>query len=182
MLPIVVLVTGGCTPRASTGSTAGAAPSGTAEAAKVAVPVAAPVPASLADYLPDVANGFTATPLERGPSYVRRTYQRGAVRVTITIGEMPNLSLERWIEMSASFDYPPATLDAPPDAAAGFYDCAGTKDAERCDLHAQTRGGLHIEVNGSGTATRADVDALMAGIPVRAMATRPSPAQHGAPP
>jgi hypothetical protein len=175
MLPIVVLVAGGCSPRASTGSAAGAAPSGTVEAAGPSAPVAAPAAGSLADYLPDVANGFTAAPLERGPSYVRRDYRRGAVRVTITIGEMPDLSLQRWIEMSSSFDYPPAALDAPPDAAAGFYDCAGAKGAERCDLHAQTRGGLHIEVNGSGTATRADLDALMAGIPVRAMAARPSP-------
>jgi len=171
-LLILVLAAGGCTQRASPGRAAGEPAARTADAAAPTASAPPAASASLADDLPDVANGFSAGSLERGPGYVRRTYRRDTARISITIGEMPGLSLERWIQMSASLDYPPAALDAPPDAVSGFWDCAGAKDAERCDLHAHTRGGLHIEVQASGTATRADVGALMAGIPMRAIAAR----------
>jgi hypothetical protein len=96
------------------------------------------------------------------------------VAITLTLGEMPGHRLEQWKQTSAGFDYPPAALDAPPDAASGFWDCSGARDAQVCDLHAHTRGGVHIEVQSGGTATRADVEALLRGIPIRAIAARPA--------
>jgi hypothetical protein len=100
-------------------------------------------------------------------------YARGPARITVTLAEVSEPSLERWIQMSTEAGYPEATLDAPRDEAWGFYDCSGARESERCDLHAHTRGRVHIEVQSGGTATRADLDALMRGLAIRALAARP---------
>ena len=68
---------------------------------------------------------------------------------------------EDWVRMSQSF--PQASLDAPATDVNGFYQCDGQRPA-RCDLLIQTRSGLHIEIRGGGTSSRADVDAIARGM------------------
>jgi len=132
----------------------------------------APSPRSSSE-LPDTANGFVAGPATIGDGFVRRMYVRGATHVEITLahGGSANVDLARWKEMSA--DYPAAPLGIAPTEGSGFYDCQGDGAAERCDLHAQLRSGVHVEMNAGGTATRADLDALVAGLPFAALARAP---------
>ncbi len=117
-------------------------------------------------YLPDRAGSFVAGPPVTGAGFVRRVYARGAVRIDVTVARqaMDPAAYAQWEKLSAG--YPAAALDAPAGAASGFYDCSGAA----CSLHAQTRGGVHLEVMGGGTATRADLDDLVGGLPVRALA------------
>jgi hypothetical protein len=118
--------------------------------------------------LPDAAAPFAAGPLLIGDGFVRRRYQRGtrAVDVTVAVlaqGQGQGIDgYEGWLAQSR--DYPQAALGLPPDAANGFYTGGGT--AGPCALHIQTRSGFHIEMMGEGGTTCADLDELVARIPL----------------
>jgi hypothetical protein len=128
--------------------------------------VAPPAPAGLA--LPGVS-GFTAGPTDRGDGFVRRTYGRGTARVQVTLARTPmsDDDYQRWQAASAAF--PQADLGLPAAAANGFYQC-GEGPAASCDLLIQLRAGLHLELRGGGTSSRADVDALARVLPLRGWA------------
>jgi hypothetical protein len=176
VLGLVVAV--GCraspAPASTTAASGGAAAQ--ASSAVLAPPTAPPaqVGGELVAALPAAAGGFVATAIEQGAGFVRRVYARGPARITVTLAELSGPSLERWIQMSTEAGYPEAMLGAPRDEAWGFYDCSGAREGERCDLHAHTRGRVHIEMESGGTATRADLDALAQGLAIRALAARPA--------
>jgi hypothetical protein len=121
--------------------------------------------------LPEAGPPFVAGPLTPGDGYLRRAYAKGDVRIELTIAERkvrPD-EYEQWIVQAR--DYPQAVLALPASEASGFYTCAGDGGPRvACDLHIQLRAGYHIEVMGGGRATRADVDQLMARIPLGALA------------
>lgn len=122
------------------------------------------------ELLPEV-KGFTASPVEKQPEFVRRVYTRGPARLSVTLahdGGTPE-SFSQWVKMSQG--YPPAALPGAGENGSGFYDCKGEGAAERCDLHAQLRTGYHLEIFTGGTATRADLDALVRGLPLARLAT-----------
>jgi len=126
--------------------------------------------ASGSSELGDVA-GFRAEPIERGEGYVRRIYTRGPAKLSVTLAGMPMTDdgWRSWVQNGAS--YPRVDVGLPESQASGFYACSGTGDAERCDLHLQFRAGWHLEIFGNGTARRADLDALVAGLPLARWAT-----------
>jgi hypothetical protein len=133
-------------------------------------------PASALDrFLPDAVGSLSAAPFERGERFVRRRYERGALHIEVTIARAPEISYERWLEMSK--DEPPVALDLPGGAGLGFYDCTGAKDKERCDVHVHLANGHHVEVNSGGTARRSDLDTFLAGLPVRSLAGLAGPAE-----
>jgi hypothetical protein len=66
--------------------------------------------------------------------------------------------------------FPQATLDAPAADANGFYQCSAGPP-ESCDLLIQLRSGVHLELRGAGTSSRADVDTLARALPLRALTT-----------
>lgn len=121
--------------------------------------------------LPEQIQGFTAGPLEADAVAVRRTYARGRVRIDVTMARVPmdDAAYTRWVQSSREA-FPQASLDAPPADANGFYQCGGEPEP-RCSLLVQLRSGAHIEIRGSGETRRADLDALAAGLPLRALAT-----------
>jgi hypothetical protein len=98
---------------------------------------------------------------------------RGHAKITVTIGQfkVDERGYERWLQQSREA-YPQADLGLPEKLANGFYECA-EGDRPACNLLVQLRAGAHIEIRGDGTATRADVDDVAAGLPLRAMATTP---------
>jgi|SRR6478672_9296802 len=119
--------------------------------------------------LPDAIAGFTAGPREPGDGYVRRTYSAGATRITVTLARhaMDRAAYDGWVAMSTA-GFPQADLRLPADAGNGFYQCdAGAPP--KCDLLIQLRSGVHLEIRGAGTSTRADVDAIRAGLPLDAL-------------
>jgi hypothetical protein len=63
--------------------------------------------------------------------------------------------------------YPQAVLAAPPGDANGFYQCTA-EPPRSCDLLIQMRSGVHLELRGGGTSSRADVDALAGALPLAA--------------
>jgi hypothetical protein len=141
-------------------------------------PAPTPAPARAADAggpgrparaLPDTAGRFGAGPLQVADGYVRRRYQRGAASVEITVAERPQAPGEYEDWLAQSRDYPQAPLPVPRDVANGFYTCAGPGTDGPCDLHVQTRAGFHVEVLGGGHATRADLDELVARLPLAAL-------------
>jgi hypothetical protein len=158
-------------------------------------PVAPPPPPAAAEVvppaplaLPEVVPGYAAGPVTRGPDFVRRNYAKGAAVVTVTLARYggaaqaggpdnpaaANAAYDSWVETSVS-GYPQAALDVAPGTGNGFYQCADPNDrAPRptaiCDLLIQLRPGVHIELRGGGTATRADVDAIARALPLRALA------------
>jgi hypothetical protein len=117
--------------------------------------------------LPDTLAGFAGGPIVHGPVSVRRTYAHGAILVdaTLAIGQEPPGGFEGWRAMSAA--YPQAVLAAPSGDVNGFYQCAKGPPPS-CDLLIQMRSGVHLELRGGGTSSRADVDALAAGLPLAA--------------
>ena len=132
----------------------------------------APAPSPSQGGLPELA-GLVSEPLTTGDRFIRRTYRVGAERITVTLARLPlpESGWQGWLRMSQP-NYPQAVLDAPPDAANGFYQCA-PNDATRCDLLIQTRNGAHLEIRGeAGTAERENVDALIAKLPLREIATQ----------
>jgi hypothetical protein len=115
--------------------------------------------------LPELA-GWQAGPATRDPSFVRRTYRRGAARITVTHArmEMRPGQYEEWLAMSRGGDFPQAALPLPGDRGNGFYQCLPATPA-KCDLLVQLRSGVHLEIRGDGTATREDLDALVRALP-----------------
>jgi hypothetical protein len=120
--------------------------------------------------LPDVIPGFVTGAREPGEGYVRRTYAVGATRITVTLARHPmdRAAYDGWVSMSTAA-FPQADLALPADAANGFYQCDAAAP-EHCDLLIQLRSGVHVEIRGVGTATRHDVDAIRAGLPLAALA------------
>ena len=130
---------------------------------------AAPPPQAAALVLPDALAGFVASPAVGGAGYVRRTYKRAGARIDVTLARtaQPPGGYDAWVAMSRG--YAQAALDAPAADANGFYQCTELP-APSCDLLIQLRSGVHLEIRGSGTSTRADVDAIARGLPLRALA------------
>ena len=138
---------------------------------------APPTAAPLA--LPDELAGFAAVSAPvMGPAWVRRSYRRGNTQVEVTLAHttLPPGGYDAWVTMSQG--YPQAALDAPAADANGFYQCVEFPMSS-CDLLIQLRSGVHVELRGNGTSSRADVDALAAALPLRALAALPS--SEGAP-
>jgi hypothetical protein len=125
--------------------------------------------ASLEPALPAVAGSFRGGPIERHDGFVRRRYDRGATRIEITIAYRPQRGDEYQQWVTAARDYPVATLDLPPSEALGFFTCSDSSGRAACDLHVQLRAGYHVEVMSGGTATRADLEQLMAAVPLGAL-------------
>lgn len=121
--------------------------------------------------LPDVA-GFKAGPAVRGAGFVRRAFTRGQTRLEVTLARlaMSPEDYARWTKTSRAA-FPQATLALPAGDANGFYQC-GDGPRPSCDLLVQLRAGVHLELRGAGTSSRADVDALARGLPLRAWANR----------
>jgi hypothetical protein len=119
--------------------------------------------------LPAVAGSFRGGPIERHDGFVRRRYDSGATRIEITIAYRPQRGddYQQWV--AAARDYPVATLDLPPSEALGFFTCGDSSARAPCDLHVQLRAGYHVEVMSAGTATRADLEQLMAAVPLGAL-------------
>jgi hypothetical protein len=134
-------------------------------------PEPAPAPAQeqaqTAVDLPDAIAGFAAGPLEHAPTHLRRTYVRGAARIDVTLARYPMdaEAYQSWVKMSAE-GFPQAALGLPDGDGNGFYQCSAGPP-ERCDLLIQLRAGVHIEIRGGGTATRADLDTIRQGLPLR---------------
>ena len=129
-----------------------------------------PAPAAASPSLPDVIPSWSAGPLQAREGYVRRTYTRGAARVTVTLAryQMSPDQYDEWVRTSEA-GYPQAALDVAPGSGNGFYQCA-EQAPSKCDLLIQLRAGAHLEVRGEGAATRADVEALARGLPLRSLA------------
>jgi len=118
--------------------------------------------------LPDGLAGFAGGPIAHGPTWVRRRYARGPTQVDATLAitqESPG-SFEGWLAMSRA-GYPQAKLAAPPGDVNGFYQCADGPPPS-CDLLIQMRSGVHLELRGGGSSSRADVDALANALPLAA--------------
>jgi len=118
--------------------------------------------------LPDTLVGFAGGPIQHGPTWVRRTYAHGAtlVDVTLAIAAQPPGGFEGWVATSRA-GYPQAALSAPPGDVNGFYQCQGGPPPS-CDLLIQMRSGVHLELRGGGSSSRADVDALVGALPLAA--------------
>lgn len=134
-------------------------------------PQAVPGPEDLS--LPDKLAGFTAMSAPvTGPGWLRRRYKRAGARIDVTLARtaQPPGGYDAWVAMSRG--YVQAALDAPAADANGFYQCT-EHPAPSCDLLIQLRTGVHVELRGNGSSTRADVDALAAALPLRALAVAP---------
>lgn len=121
--------------------------------------------------LSDAIPGFVAGARERGDRFVRRTYTSGATRITVTLARhtMDDRAYDGWVAMSTA-GFPQADLGLPTAVGNGFYQCSGGAP-ETCDLLIQLRAGVHVEIRGGGTSTRAQVDAIRRGLPLAALAT-----------
>lgn len=126
----------------------------------------------LTRFLPDALGTFLAGNIELGSVFARRRYSDGPIRIDVTIGEMGSgtMTYDDWLKASA--DYPQAKLAVSRDRAAGFYDCTTRSHAEHCDMHIHLRNGRHLELMSAGTATRADLDVLLAKFPLASLAQR----------
>jgi hypothetical protein len=133
----------------------------------------APSPVAGALGLPDVT-GFAAGASSRADGFVRRTYSRGPVRIEVTLARLPMSSDDyaSWVKTSTA-SFPQAALELPAADANGFYQCSDGPPPS-CDLLIQLRAGLHLELRGSGTSSRGDVDALARGLRLAALAGRPA--------
>jgi hypothetical protein len=133
--------------------------------------------------LPDALAGFTATPVVSGDNFVRRRYARAAVQVDVTLARAPlgpsTGGFAGWLQMSRA-GFPQASLDAPSEDANGFYQCT-VATPPSCDLLIQMRSGVHLELRGGGTSSRADVDDIARALPLRALAALPVDANSGRP-
>jgi hypothetical protein len=87
------------------------------------------------------------------------------VQVTLARTPMSADDSQRW--RSASVGFPQADLGLRAADANGFYQC-DNGERPSCDLLIQLRTGFHLELRGGGTTSRADVDALARGLPLRA--------------
>jgi hypothetical protein len=127
---------------------------------------------SLDDALPELGQPFSSGPLERGPDYVRRTYRKGPASISVTVAQQPitEEGYAGWVRASSS--YPQLDLGLPPDRLNGFFNCSPQDGGETCDLHLQLRSGFHVEFFGSGTASKADLQALASALPLPSLAAR----------
>jgi len=118
--------------------------------------------------LPEVLAGFAGGPIAHGPTWVRRHYTRAATHVdaTLAMAQQPPGGFDGWLTMSRA-GYPQAALAAPPGDVNGFYQCTDGPRSS-CDLLIQMRSGVHLELRGDGTSSRADVDALAGALPLSA--------------
>jgi hypothetical protein len=107
------------------------------------------------------------SPRVAGEGYVRRTYTRGPTRIDVTLARAPLAAggFDDWVRMSRE-SFPQASLDAPADDANGFYQCT-ERPTPSCDLLIQLRSGVHVEIRGSGTSSREDVDTIARALPLR---------------
>src|SRR5512141_2708223 len=128
--------------------------------------------AGLGQYLPERAGTFVGGPLRVESGFVRRSYTRGPITIVVTLADTGGaaVSYDDWLKMSAG--YAPASLDVPPASAAGFYTCAGPGDTGQCDLHIHCRAGYHLELMGSGGASRSELDLVIRSIGLRDLVTR----------
>lgn len=94
----------------------------------------------------------------------RRTYAAGDVRIDVTRARFPMTpkQYDDWVRTSTA-GFPQATDVVPADAGNGFYQCTETPRPS-CDLLIQLRAGVHLEIRGGGTSTRADVDTIARGL------------------
>ena len=125
----------------------------------------------LAKMLPEKAGPFKAGPLVTESQFVRREYTRGTTKISVTIadaGATP-VTYDEWVKMSGTS--PAVKLDAPANAAAGFYDCSAQGAASVCNVHIHMRTGYHLELMGEGKAHREDFDAILRGLPISTLAT-----------
>jgi hypothetical protein len=104
---------------------------------------------------------YVAGPLVAGDGWTRRRYVRRGATVEVTIAEQRMTAAEYQEWERQAHDYPAAHLVP---AASGFFTCAGDAGAARCDLHAQTPSGLHLELAGGPRATRAELEQVYAGL------------------
>jgi hypothetical protein len=106
--------------------------------------------------------GYTSGPLKAGDGWFRRNYVRGGVEIEVTLASQPMTpdEYEAWYEQARL--YPPARLPISGDQASGFFTCAVDGGVPPCQLHGQTREGLHIEASGNRAATRVDLEDLLA--------------------
>lgn len=120
--------------------------------------------------LPDAIDGFVAGAREPGDGFVRRTYTNGATHITVTLARhaMDDRAYDGWVAMSTA-GFPQADLGLPAAAGNGFYQCGGGAP-ESCDLLIQLRSGVHVEIRGGGTSTRAQVDEIRTHLPLAALA------------
>lgn len=134
-------------------------------------PISSQPASGLAGYLPGVVPPFVAGALEVNRGFVRRSYVHNNIRIDVTIAQRDSGNEQfynEWIQMIKG--YPPVPIDVPPDTGSGFYDCAGSRDKETCSVHIQLRKGFHIELISNGKATRSDLEAVLRGLPLRALA------------
>ena len=134
-------------------------------------PAPAPTPAGTADDpLPARIGDFVGGPLVRDDAATRRAYARGATRIEVTLARFPMTAAQYrdWVRTSTD-GYPQAALGLPAGDANGFYQCR-PDDPQRCDLLVQLRAGVHVEIRGGGTSSRADVDAIARGLPLGLLA------------
>jgi hypothetical protein len=112
---------------------------------------------------------FVGGPLQIDGAAKRRSYARGETRVEVTMARFPMNDAEyaRWVAMSRE-GFPQATLDVAAGEGNGFYQCATGGEA-RCSLLIQLRSGVHVEIRGGSGAGRVEVDAVAAGLPLRAL-------------
>ena len=131
---------------------------GCAQKAKSLPPRAAPDDTVAESPLPDKLGSFVGGVSTPAGSAVRRTYRRAATTITVTLAQFPMNSAQyaHWVKISTD-GFPQAKLDLPGAEANGFYQCT---DAGRCDLLIQLRAGIHVEIRGDGSSSRADVDEI----------------------
>jgi hypothetical protein len=124
--------------------------------------------------LPDRIGPFTAGPLTLQGGASQRTYATRDARITVTLARFPMTAeqYDDWVRTSVA-GYPQAALDVPAGAGNGFYQCTGDPRPS-CDLLIQLRAGVHVEIRGNGTSSRADVDAIARGLRLRAMSSPPN--------
>ena len=118
--------------------------------------------------LPDHATPYvSASPVQVGDGFVRRTYASGDRRVEITVARMGGTapSFEAWV--TGSRDFPQLVLPVAPDQANGFFTCASEAV---CDVHIQFRSGFHVEGMGNGRVPKADLIHLLANLPLATLA------------
>lgn len=133
--------------------------------------------AALAWALPNKLGRFLGGPVETGSYYIRRSYAdtRAQMEVTISDSRSPSLPLSPKGEPSQFFlressAYPQISLDIPKGTGTGFYDCVELPAGQRCSGYIMLFDGFHVEVL-NGDATRADIDAMIAALPLKKLAT-----------
>jgi hypothetical protein len=116
--------------------------------------------------LPDRIATFDAGPIVAGDGFTRRTYSRASAKVTVTLAhiDLGFDGYDRWVRQSEQ-GYPQAALDLPAGAGNGFYECTDPAMV-RCNLLIQLRSGAHLEIRGDPASSRADADAVAAGLPL----------------